>query len=80
MSLRTEVVSARIREDHSEIVLLPAVDLVRVTGGDDFSDIRMHVGSAAASASSIGAAAYTPGSLISLAGSLVTLIAHELMH
>ena len=79
MSLRTDVSGARIPPANFGVVPLSEAELLHVTGGGDFSDVRVHVGGAGAS-TSIGAAAYTPGSLISLAGSLVNLIAHEVLH
>ena len=79
MSVKTEGAVAQNSEAILAVVPLSEADLVRVTGGGDFSDVRVHVGGAGAS-TSIGAAAYTPGSLISLAGNLVNLIAHEVLH
>jgi len=80
MSLRTEVIGARIRQANLGVVPLSEAELLHVTGGDDFSDVRVHVGAGAAAATSIGAVAYGPGSLISFGSSILNYIAHELTH
>ncbi|HKB36202.1 MAG TPA: DUF4157 domain-containing protein [Gemmataceae bacterium] len=81
MSLRTDVSGARIPPANFGVVPLSEAELLHVTGGGDFSDVRVHVGGEAASAAgSLGAVAYGPGSLISLGSSLINYIAHELTH
>jgi hypothetical protein len=81
MSLRTEVSGARIRQANLGVVPLSEAELIHVTGGDDLSGVRVHVSAEAASAaSSIGAVAYGPGSLITFGISLINFIAHELTH
>jgi hypothetical protein len=79
MSVRIEVAGARSGEDSSGVVPLSEADLVGITGSGDVSSVHAHVDSTTASASPIAAVASTPGSLLSFAGGLLTLVAHEVL-